>query len=373
MKINFITGAYPPLRCGIGDFVSRLAGEVARLGHVTQVITAKKAHSQDGPVDVRPIMDDWRPGRLGGLLKVLDREKPDIVNLHYPSQEFGRFSAVDGLPWLWRMRRLAPLALTIHEYSSFTRLGRFRIALMARSANHIIVPERQNLTQLASDWPRLAPRLTHIALGPTLEPAAIDPLDKADIRQEIGLTEQHVHLLTFGFVSPGKGFEYLLTAFDAIADRLPAVHLWLAADDQPAHPNYRAYHEAIRQQIEASAYRDRIHWTGYLTAEKLSQYLHLVDVVVLPYDDGASLRRTTLLNALAHGRPIISTGDLSPAAGVVVVPPQDASALAKAVDRLLANEVERHQLAEQAAQSAAVFDWTTIASQTINLFTSLGS
>lgn len=372
MKVNFITGAYPPMRCGIGDFVSRLALEVSRLGHASQVITAKEAHSQDDVVDVRPIMDDWYPGRLGGLLKYLDREKPDIVNLHYPSQEFGRFSAVDGLPWLWRLRRLAPLVLTIHEYSSFTRLGHFRIALMARFANHIIVPEQQNLTQLAGDWPRLTPRLTHIPLGPTLEPTVIDPLSEGKIRQEIGLDEKQIHLLTFGFVSPGKGFEYLLTAFDAIADRQPDVHLWLAADDQPAHPNYRAYHEAIRQQIKTSAYRDQIHWTGFLTAEKLSQYLHLADMVMLPYDDGASLRRTTLLNALAHGRPIISTGNLSPAAGVVVVPPKDPHALAEAVDRLLANETERRQLAEQAAQSAAVFDWATIASQTINCFTSLG-
>jgi glycosyltransferase involved in cell wall biosynthesis len=127
----------------------------------------------------------------------------------------------------------------------------------------------------------------------------------------------------------------------------------------------------IAQKIQTTSPRDRIHWTGYLAAEQLSHYLSFADMIVLPYDDGASLRRTTLLNALAHRRPIISTGSIPPSAGVVVAPVCDAAALATSIKTLLNNPADLSTLDAQAAESAALFQWPTIAAQTLDLFKTL--
>src|SRR5690606_22549500 len=47
--------------------------------------------------------------------------------------------------------------------------------------------------------------------------------------------------------------------------------------------------------------------TGWLPPEAVSAHLQACDVVVLPYRDGASLRRGSLLAALVHGLPIVTT------------------------------------------------------------------
>jgi glycosyltransferase involved in cell wall biosynthesis len=51
----------------------------------------------------------------------------------------------------------------------------------------------------------------------------------------------------------------------------------------------------------------RIRATGYLAASDLSAHLSACDLMLQPYADGACARRTTLIAALAHARPILST------------------------------------------------------------------
>ena len=64
--------------------------------------------------------------------------------------------------------------------------------------------------------------------------------------------------------------------------------------------------------------------------------------MALPYVDGASLRRGSLLAAIAHGKAIVTTEPRYPIEGlrhedsVLYVPPNDPQSLADAVKRLLA-------------------------------------
>ena len=43
MKICFIVGAFPTMKCGVGDYCSKVAKELAKNGHEIYVITSKKA------------------------------------------------------------------------------------------------------------------------------------------------------------------------------------------------------------------------------------------------------------------------------------------------------------------------------------------
>jgi glycosyltransferase involved in cell wall biosynthesis len=53
--------------------------------------------------------------------------------------------------------------------------------------------------------------------------------------------------------------------------------------------------------------QDRVVGVGALAADALSAHLQACDLMVLPYVDGASTRRTTLMAALAHGVPVVTT------------------------------------------------------------------
>ena len=45
MKICFIVGAFPNMKCGIGDYTSKVAEELAKTGNEVHIITSKKSKS----------------------------------------------------------------------------------------------------------------------------------------------------------------------------------------------------------------------------------------------------------------------------------------------------------------------------------------
>ena len=114
----------------------------------------------------------------------------------------------------------------------------------------------------------------------------------------------------------------------------------------------------------------RVHWTGFLDEEEVSLYLKTADLMVLPYRDGISLRRGTLMAALAHGRPIISTEPGQPmpplvhGANVWLVQRGDASALVEAIRHLAQHPEQRERLSQGAAKIAREFTWERIAAET---------
>ena len=62
--------------------------------------------------------------------------------------------------------------------------------------------------------------------------------------------------------------------------------------------------DALADELGVSA---ELIWTGYLEPPEVSAALLSADMAVLPYADGASFRRGSLLAVLAHGLPVITT------------------------------------------------------------------
>jgi glycosyltransferase involved in cell wall biosynthesis len=106
---------------------------------------------------------------------------------------------------------------------------------------------------------------------------------------------------------------------------------------------------------------------GPVSAERLASLLAAADVLLAPFPDGASTRRTTLAAALQHGLPVITnpsaltTPWMRTAPGLVLAEPLEgsfreaASALAKDADHRWAVGRAARELYEDH------FDWRTIA------------
>ncbi len=103
----------------------------------------------------------------------------------------------------------------------------------------------------------------------------------------------------------------------------------------------------------------RIRATGVLPSDDLTRALHQCDVMLQPYPDGITTRRTSTLWLLALGRPIVTNeGALSEAfwstsGALRVVPSPDGEQLGAEVERLLRNEEERLSLC---ARARALYD-----------------
>jgi glycosyltransferase involved in cell wall biosynthesis len=122
---------------------------------------------------------------------------------------------------------------------------------------------------------------------------------------------------------------------------------------------------------------ERVHFTGYVPAAEVSAAFAALDLCVLPYADGISFQHGTLMAALAHSQPIVSTlpeigiPELIHGENVWLVPRQDVGALADAISTLAANPIRRRQLARGATRLSAQFMWEHIAERTADLFESV--
>src|SRR5207237_4253820 len=98
-------------------------------------------------------------------------------------------------------------------------------------------------------------------------------------------------------------------------------------------PSNAAVATRVRQRLDK-----RVIQTGWLDPAALSSYLLAADVALLPYADGASGRRGSLLACAEHRLPIVSTLPAAPevADAVLAVEP-NAAALADAAARAAAD------------------------------------
>ena len=111
--------------------------------------------------------------------------------------------------------------------------------------------------------------------------------------------------------------------------------------------------------------------------ENLPGLLKSLDVLVLPSVTILPLHREqfgrVLVEAMAAGVPVVgsSSGAIPEVIGDagLVVPERDPVALASAIDTILGDAELRQRLVERGARRARMhFDWSVVATQTLNLF-----
>jgi glycosyltransferase involved in cell wall biosynthesis len=104
----------------------------------------------------------------------------------------------------------------------------------------------------------------------------------------------------------------------------------------------------------ASAIGDaRVRATGELTDGEVAVHVAACDVMIAPFDEGITTRRTSVLLALAAGVPVVATDGRHTepvwrtSRAVDLVPAADPNALAVAAARLLASSAERRALSQR--------------------------
>ena len=165
-----------------------------------------------------------------------------------------------------------------------------------------------------------------------------------------GSGDATVALLAVGAVVPRKGYDVLIAAL-ATLDDLP----WrlTIAGDRTRDP---ATADRLARDIAGRRLSDRVTVAGAVPDERLEALYGGADLFVLPSRyEGYGMG---FAEAIAHGLPVIGTNagaipDTVPAGTGLLVPPDDVSALAAALRRLIADADERRRLAAAARAAAA--------------------
>lgn len=394
MRIGLVTGEYPPMEGGVGAFTEQLARALAGRGHAVHIITARAARPADAPRRASALLEPydlgyaqlharvgrWRWPSLATVADVVLRYDLEIVNLQYQAAAYNmRAVAIHFLPW--RLHGVAPTVVTFHDLRVpylFPKAGGLRAAAvrgLARRADGCIATNAADLAQLAR-WTDVP--LRRIPIGSNIDAREPNHVEIEEVRVGLGLPGDALLLGYFGFLNETKGADTLI---DALARLDRRTHLvFIGGQTGASDPqNNEVFLRGLRDQIDQLGLGERVHWTGFLSPARVSAHLAAADLMVMPYRDGVSLRRGTLMAALAHGRPLITTApaelgaapELCHGDNVWLVPPDDPAALAAAVAALSADPAARARLGYGAREVAGLFDWGAIAGQTADFYAEL--
>ncbi len=163
-------------------------------------------------------------------------------------------------------------------------------------------------------------------------------------------------LVYLGRLSPRKGVDVAVDAVAELARRGVTASLRVVGD---TFPGYEWYERRLREQVDANGLASAVTFTGFVT--NVWGALAESDILVVPSRAEESFGNVVIEAALA-ARPVVASdhsGLREAMAGVAVaqpVPPDDAPAIADAVQRLQADwTAARDRAADGVARTAAAF------------------
>jgi glycosyltransferase involved in cell wall biosynthesis len=256
--------------------------------------------------------------------------------------------AFGALPEAGALRSRRPLIALVHQplaldagldaaqASNFLESERAALAAAAR----VVVTSEATARIVTTDYAVSAERITVVRPGNDSAPPALGSQDGV------------VRLLSVGSVVPVKGYDLLIAALATLAD-MPW-HLTIAGD-RTRDPTAAAQLDA---DLVTYGLGGRVAVLGAVSPERIQQLYLASDIFVLASRfEGYGM---ALAEAITHGLPIVSTRagaipDTVPVGTGLLVPPEDADALAQALRCLIADPCERQRLATNARSTAAKF------------------
>jgi glycosyltransferase involved in cell wall biosynthesis len=363
-RILMISGNGPEHACGIAHYTERLLTQLSTdRGDNSFLWLSRRAKLKQRPlavqaqhiVQVRP-WHTWRPAswRLaGGLMRVW---RPHIVHIQDEIHSFHETSAAVELAR--QAKRVgAGVVVTLHEYHTELPSARFTDELVHLS-DAIIVQDARNRERCTARTGRVPD-----AVG--WSPSNIDP-------PPTPVTATPDRVVTFGLISRGKGLEVVHEALKRARLKRPELSWYIMGPFDPAQNDY---HRELKQRLN----EPWIVFTGGGTKEmeeiSFRSTLASAALMLLPFADGCSPRRTTLQAAWSFGLPTITTAPEAPEPGIrdgdncALMPGSGSSleqqheAWASAVVSLLGNATARALLSDGGRAAAKAHSWLKLSEQ----------
>jgi glycosyltransferase involved in cell wall biosynthesis len=393
MRVCLVSGEFPPMQGGVGDFTREIGLELNRLGAEVSAITSRAAAEgrellaggsctveRDGSwLRLLPAVVRWDFSCWARVTEVLERTGAQILNIQYQTAAYQMHPAINLLPWRLSLRRERPsVVVTFHDLKLpylFPKAGparRWVTQALIRWSDATIVTNVEDQAQAE----RYGAREAHLfPIGSNIAPRELPGYQREEWRQRWGVEQDEILLCYFGFLNERKGGETLFrTLARLVASGERVKLLMIGGKVGSSDPSNVAYLERMERLIAELGVEDRVMWTGYIGELEVSASFWASDLCVLPYRDGVSFRRGTLMAALAHGMAIVSTAprveipELVEGQSMALVAPEDPEALARKIRELAESPRLRSRLSRGAARLSSRFNWTGIAQRTLELY-----
>lgn len=399
MNILFITGEYPPQTGGVGAYTAELSHALIQLGLTVHVLTTQKIAvnhpvtrqqptlAQDGPT-LHPLVDKWGLLSAAIVRRVAEQTNADWIHVQYQTAAFGMNPTINCVPYWWQASikkenpAAANVAWTYHDLlvpylfpKAGSRPRNWLTERPARDCDLTITTNLGDFNALTERQPDHARTFANIPIGSNITGRHITADEKSTLRHALGYTKENSIIAYFGFLNRSKGGITLIDTLHELAKSDSNVRLLMIGERVGASdPTNYAYLQEVESHIDALGLQDKVQWTGRLDDHEVSAHLAASDVLFMPYEDGASLRRGTLMAGLVNSCAIVTTSPQAPLPELVherdllYVPPRDPHAATAALTRLMAEPRLADRLRKNAGERSALFSWEKIAKKHVELY-----
>jgi phosphatidylinositol alpha-mannosyltransferase len=370
MRIVQVSAYDYPFPGGVTEHISNLDRQLRRMGHQTWILAASSKDEDELHGNVIKVGSSLVEVPFSGSIAritlspqvwrrvkhILDEGQFDIVHLHEPLTPL--------LPLAVLRHSHAVNVGTFHAYReshlAYKRGKRFLQPFFGRLDGLIAVSEaaRDNIGRYFGG------RFVIIPNGIDVEHFgndAIKPIPR--------FTDGRLNILFVGRLEKRKGFGYLLRAFHRIQSQIPETRLIVVGpyDKEDKAPFIRF----------ARANRIRhVKFVGYVPSEDIPRYYHTCHVFCAP-STGFESFGIVLLEAMASGKPVVATdipgyrSVLTDGQEGLLVEPENETALAEAIMRLIKQPDLARRMGERGRQTAHYYAWPRIAEQVAEYYEEL--
>ncbi len=370
MKIAMISGEFAPMPGGVGDFTRILCERLQGLGHEVALLSrAGTAH------DSLPFhsVAGWGISGMRQIRLWLRALKPDIVNLQFQTAAYDMSAWIHFLPSIID----APLVTTFHDLRYpylFPKAGPLRdwiVTRLAKTSAGSICTNHEDKLSLSA-----LPRCRLIPIGSSIRRRELAGGARIALRAKLGANDDTFLLGHFGFVKAIKGVDELLEALARLRGASQDIRLVFIGGRSNSVDNDedRIYLQELDARLRELGLAECVSWTGFLPDADVAKYMRAIDLMILPFRDGASYRRSSLIAAIHQGcailttQPVIAIDAFQHRRNLWQAQRGSSDCLESALAHLMANREELVILRAGALDLSREFDWDAIARQTVEFY-----
>jgi glycosyltransferase involved in cell wall biosynthesis len=349
-----LLSTYPPTQCGLATFSAALREHLDRpSGSVGVVRVVDQPESHPG----REVVAHLVNGSADGASRAVQHLNSfDAVLIQH---EYGIYGGPDGVDVLDIVDALTvPTIIVFHTVLKEPTPRQFHILQrLLHRADVVVTMTETARRRLVGSYAAEPAKVTVIPHG---------AVDHGPVRVQRRSTDRPL-ILTWGLLGPGKGIEWAIDAMPGLRDLRPRYLVIGKTHPKVLERDNEDYRNGLVRRAELRGVSDIVEFDdSYLEVSELADLVERADVVLLPYDSREQVTSGVLIEAVAAGRPVVSTAfphaiELLTDGPGLVVPQRDAASLEVALRRVLSEPGLADTMSAQAVQKAPDLLWGAVA------------
>ncbi|HLV09356.1 MAG TPA: glycosyltransferase [Halanaerobiales bacterium] len=324
----------------------------------------------DYPLEVVYQIEQDQKEDYNNAAEFINKSDFDIVSVQH---EFGIFGGASGSNIVELLGRLEkPVITTLHTIlPNPSELQKKTLIEIAAFSRYIIVMSSKAFDILEEVYSIPLDKVRLIYHGIPDVPF----IDSEFYKNRIEMTDKKI-VLTYGFLSPGKGLEVMIKAMQYVVKTHPDTLYLILGVTHPEVKNRSGeeYRESLVKLTKQLGLENHIIFQNdFVDNQTLTTYLGAADVMVCPYHNEDQISSGVLSSAIGMGKAVVSTPflyarDILGNGIGILANFRDHTGIAEAVNEILSNEKKKINLGKKAYVFSREMTWNKVAKKYSILF-----